>query len=197
MRLINIDDMVNIKRQELTNEWADIMNDCANDMKNCMNILFHIKIISDKNNFLLNSDFKRNMLKIMKCGITAKTNLKLKKKNKSWMECFQNGLNALEKYLLFIMDQDGLYSLTDNEDIELLINCTLVRKEKQNYYKLTPIALQGMLDNRITQIRLLIIRYINYVGETVDKVTLLKFVNFLFNISTLEVGAVNYLYFIN
>ncbi len=191
MRLINIDDIVNVKRQELKFEWADIMDDCINEMKKCIFILSSMKIITDRNVILLNEDFKRNMLKIVKHGMTQSTHLILKKKNKGWMECFQNGLSALEKYLLNIMDLDGLYVGTESDKIKLLMNSGLVRKEEQNYFKLTPIALQGMLDNRVTQIRLLMIRYINCVGESEDRATFMKFINFLFGVSTLEVGAVS------
>jgi hypothetical protein len=191
VRLINIDNAVNIKRQDLKYQWADIMEDCSNDIRKCIFILFSIKIITDKNIIIINEDFKKNMLKIIKHGLTTRTNLLLKKKNKSWSECFQNGIKALEKYLLNIMDLDGMYSRIESDKIKLLINSGLVKKEDQNYYKLAPIALQGMLDNRIMQIRLLMIKYINSFGETEDRQKFLNFINFLFEISTLDVGAVN------
>lgn len=193
MRLIHIDDLVNVKRQEFKYEWADIMDDCVNDMRKCMFILSSIKITTDKNVIILNEDFKTNMTKILHSGLSPKPNL-LRKKHKSWNECFSNGVSTLEKYLLNIMDLDGMYTRTDSEKMKLLINSNLVKREEQNYYKLTSITLQSMLDNRLTQIRFLMIRYINTLAESEEKSKLLKFINFLFNISTLEVGAVSEIY---
>jgi len=198
MRIINIDNLVNFKIQDIKSEWPDLIDSSDTDYKKCIGILNLCRIIVDPNILLINEDFKTNLLKVIKLGISPKPNLITKKKTKGWTKSFKNGLEALEKYLLNIMDLDGLIVYSDSEDkrskqIRLLLDSGLIKSDREkNYYQLTSIALQGMLDNRLTQIRLLMIRYINVLAERYKKESgkLLKFINFLFSISTLEVGAV-------
>jgi hypothetical protein len=195
MRLINVDDCLFLKRHDLEQgmNWSDIFENHYADIMIHIRILFSIKIIPNKDIMVLNSDFKRNMLKIFKNGISDNTNLLHKKKNKSWSECFENGISSLEKYLLNILNLEGLYFDSENEKIKFLINSGFIKKETDNYFMLTPWALSIMLENRQLQIRSLIIRYIVVQGDRPeDKQKNLEFLKFLFRVCTFEVGAVKF-----
>jgi hypothetical protein len=191
MRIIHIDDQIHLNIKELVQEinWSDILEDHVNDIRICIKMLFSIKIIPHNEIIILNKDFKNNMLKIIKSGLTSKVGLVTKKKNKSWRTCFENGMASFEKYLVGIYDLDDYYIESENEKIKFLINSGFIKKEAQNFYKLTPIALTTLLGDKQSQIRTLIIRYI-LTNKKEDREKNLKFLNFLFSISTLEVGAV-------
>jgi hypothetical protein len=197
LRLIHVDDSLNLKRHDLEQgiNWSDIFENHYADIIIHIRILFSIKIIPNKEVMVLNKDFKRNMLKLFKNGISENPNSLIKKKNKSWSDCFENGISSLEKYLLNILNLEGLYFDSENEKIKFLINSGFIKKEAENYFMLTPWALSIMLENRQLQIRSLIIRYIVVQGDRPeDKEKNLEFLKFLFRICIFEVGAVKIIY---
>ena len=193
LRLIHVDDSLNLKRHDLEQgiNWSDIFENHYADIIIHIRILFSIKIIPNKEVMVLNKDFKRNMLKLFKTGISDNPNSLIKKKNKSWSDCFENGISSLEKYLLNILNLEGLHFDSENEKIKFLINSGFIKREAENHFMLTPWALSIMLENRQLQIRSLIIRYIVVQGDRPeDKEKNLEFLKFLFRICIFEVGAV-------
>jgi hypothetical protein len=190
MRMIYIDTDLKLSITSLVSEvnWSDIFEEHTNDIRNCIRILFSIKILSGKEIFLLNQDFKKNMLKILKVGLTKNTNFH-KKKSKGWQECFETGMAAFEKYLVSLYDIDNHTIETENDKIKFLVNSGFLKKGEANLYKLSAIALSTLLEDRHLQIRTLIIRYI-VTNKNEDNNKNLKFLHFLFSISTLAVGAV-------
>jgi hypothetical protein len=196
IRLINLDNQLEFKLSTIiTNiNWADISENHSAEMKEAIRILFSIKIISSvdpkEDRFILNQYFKVNMLNLIKKGIKHKAIVSSRNKNLSWQDCYDNGISALEKYLVGIYDLDNLNLTTDNDKLKYLVNSGFITKEGLNL-KLTQYAITTLLADRQLQIRYLICKYI-YANKSEDG---LKFLAFLFSLCTLDIGVVKY--FIN
>jgi hypothetical protein len=198
MRLLNSDGLISYKVKEMGQEWPDLIPQDP-ETKKCFDILLMCRIVHNSEYLVLNQNFKKNLLKVLNEGISPKTGILSKKKTKDWSECFEEGLKALENYLLKILKLEGpldevkqLYEVGD-KNVALLVDSKLIEIDlAKNKCQLTSIALHGMLDDRLTQIRLLIIRFINVLAAKYKREPkLYEFFKFLFKISTLEVGAVS------
>ncbi len=136
--------------------------------------------------------FKRNIFKIINSGINILYVEYVKKKNKSWNECYDIGLKALEKYLVKIQEFDNVTELKlDDEKVKFLINSNIIKKEG-NVYKLTHQSFAIFLGDKQYQIRMLLVKYLLF-NRSDNREKNFKFLNFLFSICTLDIGTV-YLY---
>lgn len=193
MRLMNIDEKINLSLQSLVQEikWSDIYDNHEQSIKEDLKILHWFKIIPDRDKMILNKMFKKNIFKIINNGINILSVENVKKKNKSWNECYDIGLKALEKYLVRIHEFDNsANAVTEDEKIKFLINSNIVKKEG-NVYKLTHQSFAIFLGDKQYQIRMLLVKYLLF-NRSDNREKNFKFLNFLFSICTLDIGTVNY-----
>lgn len=191
MRLMNIDEEINLNLQSLVQEikWSDIYDNHEQSIKEDLKILHWFKIIPDRDKMILNKMFKKNIFKIINNGITILSIENVKKKNKSWNECYDIGLKALEKYLVKIHEFDNAATFnTEDDKIKFLINSNIIKKEG-NIYKLTHQSFAILLGDKQYQIRMLLVKYLLY-SRSDNREKNFKFLNFLFSICTLDIGSV-------
>lgn len=193
IRVINIDEILNLEMQTLVKKinWCDIFDNHTNDIKEAVRMLYSFKILTSRENIILNTHFKQNMLNIFNRGILPK-GVVLENKMKSWAFCYEHGINALEKYLVAIhdLDEQEIDVKSENEKIKFLFNSGLIIKDNSiNKVKLTQFAINTLLADRQLQIRFLILKYI-YTNKTEDNDNNLKFLHFLFSLCTLDIGLV-------
>jgi hypothetical protein len=195
MRLINIDEEINLSLQSLVQEikWSDIYDNHEQSIKEDLKILHWFKIIPDRDKMILNKMFKKNMFKIINNGISLLSIDNVKKKNKTWNECYDIGLKALEKYLVKIHEFDNVSHVNlEDEKIKFLVNSNIIKKEG-SVYKLTHQTFAILLGDKQYQIRMMLVKYLLY-NRCDNREKNFKFLNFLFSICTLDIGTVYFFY---
>lgn len=191
-RIINIDEELSNK----DNKCTDIFQEPLKESKHYIRILYQIKILTQFEKLVLNSDFKRNIKKIFTSGLTP-MNMVFKPKRKDYVSCLKTGIKSLQKYLksIFALDQYPI-QISENDHLIFLQGVKFLRKDS-TVYKLTSNAINFLLSPKQLQVRNIIGRYItnyqNKIGNTQEaKMNVVTFICSLFKICTLEIGAVFY-----
>ena len=192
MRVINIEEELNMTQIEFINKinFSDFLDSNKDEIIQCFRYLCSIKIFPKKDQVKLDPDFKNNMKKIIKEGIKTKTEFILKSKHKTWTQCYNKGIAALEKYLTFIKSLDSYNESSENEKINFLVKSGFLSRETDNNSRLTPLSLSLLLDDRQCQIRTLMVRFIATLTKTELNTNRVDFLYFLFTLCTLEIGVV-------
>ena len=107
MRIINSDNLLMYKLKDMSHEWPDLISSHDHEYKKCFEILIMCRIIYHTDYLTLNQNFKKNLVKVINEGISPQPGLITKKKTKDWTECLEEGLKALENYLLNILRLEG------------------------------------------------------------------------------------------
>jgi len=197
MRIINIDENLNATHINFLSKinWQDFLDDKEKDKYK--GALITIKILTNdihnKEFIVLEPNFKTNLKKIIKDGISVKSEFILKSKQKNWNQCYEKGMVALEKYLTAIKSLDTLQEHVsyDNEKYKFLINSGFIRKDIEESGRLTPFGLAFLLDDIQTQLRTLMVKFVlTIIHETKNKDKKLDFFYNLFKLCSLEIGVV-------
>jgi hypothetical protein len=191
MRLINIDSDINLNLQSLIKDinWSDILENHESNVKDLLRQLHFLRIFN-KDNMIMNNNFKTNMLNILNKGVSVKGVQVLKKKAKSWNTMYDKSIKLLEKYMSKLIDFDNaIIDISSSDDKIKFFEKSGLIKEEGGAYKLQPSAYRILLSDRQTQIRSLLIKYI-YIHKYDDRDSIFNFLNFLFCLCTLDVGVV-------
>lgn len=198
MQIINIDERLNWTEQQFEERIFQLKEDDSKTIKKkLLMLLYSIKILTKQNFVKLNSNFKQNIKKIIKDGISIKSEFIEKKKRKPWNKCYEKGIAALEKYLTKIKSFDA-YSQQDliqhKENLKFFdfsgffIKLPFALRDSEG--NLSSFALKFLLEDTQTQLRTLMLKLI--LIEIRDKNDREKeeFLFDLFKLCTLETGIV-------
>ncbi len=196
MRIINIDENLDASNQDFLQKinWQDFLDEKEKDKNK--SALTTIKILTNENLIKLDPNFKLNLKRIIKEGISVNTEFILKSKHKNWTQCFEKGMVALEKYLTGIksLDMNQERVIYDNEKYKFLINSGFIKKDLDENGRLTPFGLAFLLDDIQTQLRTLMVRFVLTIIHETNKKRELEFFYNLFKLCTLEIGVVSFNY---
>lgn len=192
MRIINIDENLNATNQDFLNKinWHDFLEEKGKDINK--SALSTIKVLTSETYVKLDTNFKLNLKKIIKEGISVKSEFILKSKHKTWNQCYEKGMVALEKYLTAIKSLDTYQESIkyDNEKYKFLISSGFIKKDLEDSGRLTPFGLAFLLDDIQTQLRTLMVRFVLTIIHETNKKRELEFFYNLFKLCTLEIGVV-------
>lgn len=182
--------------KSLNNDYNKIQNILNKNLKdvniNGNNTCFSLDEV-DTHQYIFNSNFKKNLMLVLFSGFESKTftpyyNINLEIKKKSEKELYLKGIQVLDKFLEKIIDLED-YKCIENEtdQLKFLLFKNLIRKVS-NTYKMTGICLAILLENRETQLKNIILRYIDYVYKLKSPEDCYKLAVILFELSCLEIG---------
>jgi hypothetical protein len=198
MRVINLSNENKFSKEDFRKkiEWSDFLEIEKIDekLKMFFTVIEQLKIFIILNNMTtINENFKKNLKKVITQGIIYNEKYLINSKFKTWDKCYSKGMLSLERYLLGIKDLDGYNEENRdkmNEKIRFLVDSGFLKKTPDSEGRLTPFALNFLLDDLQTQLRTLIIRFIRTFLHEANKLKEFEFLSNLFKLCTIKIGEV-------